>query len=339
MIRDNAVLVAIDSITFLTTKEKILLTELIDSLEIFRALTIVDLESIIMRPVRGKQFDPVKLMAQAENTAHAVGVKQISIIYYWDSRYPPQLREIWDPPYLLYSRGTIPDYNRPMVGVVGTRFPSGKALKAAFHTGLELGFQDIAVVSGLAKGIDSAAHKGNSSGGGRTVAVLGCGIDRIYPREHKNLAVEIISKGGLILSEYPPGVPPLKYNFPARNRIISGMSRSVVIIQAPEKSGALITADYALEQGRDLFVHADGLAGKAGAGTSSLAEDGACVIEGADDIFKDWGWKRIAREVPAGNRTIKNSVSLVPGLKIAKLLEEELAGKLYKHHGEYFRRG
>ncbi len=130
-------------------------------------------------------------------------------------------------------------------------------------------------MSGLARGIDREAHEGCVEAGGRSVAVLGNGIDLVYPASSRPTAMALLARGGAILSEYPPGVPPLQYHFPARNRIISGLCRAVVVVQAPERSGALITAEYALDQGRDLWVHAAGLQGSAGAGTRRLADSGA----------------------------------------------------------------
>jgi DNA processing protein len=122
-----------------------------------------------------------------------------------------------------------------------------------------------------------------------TGAVLACGVDAVYPVSHKSVAAQILDRGGFLLSEYAPGVPPVKYHFPARNRIVSGLARGVVVVQAPSKSGALITADYALDQGRDLFVHRAGLDGEVGAGSADLAADGAMIIERGSEIAGEWG--------------------------------------------------
>jgi len=130
---------------------------------------------------------------------------------------------------------------------------------------------------------------GCTAAGCVSVAVLGNGIDEVYPSTSRAAAMDLLEKGGAIVSEYPPGIPPLRHHFPARNRVISGLSKAVVVVEAPARSGALITADYALDQGRDMYVHADGLHGSAGAGTRALAEAGAPVIRGVADILAQWG--------------------------------------------------
>jgi DNA processing protein len=152
------------------------------------------------------------------------------------------------------------------------------------------------------------------------VAVLGNGIDVIYPESSRPAARRLLESGGTILSEYPPGIPPLNYHFPARNRIISGLCRSVVIVQAPARSGALITAEYALEQGRDLRVHEAGLAGTAGVGTMRLADAGAPVIQGSADILNGWGMASRTRQAVSFPRELP--ASRIPAMKI----EEEFEG-------------
>ena len=186
------------------------------------------------------------------------------------------------------------------------------------------------VISGLARGIDAAAHRGalisTSPDTVATGAVLGCGIDRVYPAGNRLLAERILSAGGFILSEYSPGVGPAKYHFPARNRIISGMSRGVVVIQAPAKSGALITADYALDQGRDLFVHADGIAGAEGAGTRELAEDGARIVSGHLDIFDEWGADTTGMGVSEASSVLEPEApgGCEAGMQLAQMVRQTL---------------
>jgi DNA processing protein len=145
------------------------------------------------------------------------------------------------------------------------------------------------VVSGLALGIDAMAHRGNLEGGAPTVAVLGSGLDMLYPASNRPLARRVLENGGLLLSEYPPGTGPFKWNFPARNRIISALARGVVIVEAPLKSGALITARFAIEQNRDLWVASAGTVSPLGEGTAKLAEEGAPVIKSGCDILEEWG--------------------------------------------------
>jgi DNA processing protein len=182
----------------------------------------------------------------------------------------------------------FPNPEKPLVAVVGTRKPSRAGAGRAFVLGRELGEEGISVVSGLALGIDSMAHRGNIEGRAPTIAVLGSGVDEVYPSSNRNLARRILETGGLILSEYAPGTKPAKWNFPARNRIISALARGTVIVEAPEKSGALITADFALQQGRDLWVDRAGVASPRSKGTARLAEDGAGIISSAADILAEW---------------------------------------------------
>jgi DNA processing protein len=174
----------------------------------------------------------------------------------------------------------------------------------AFEMGRDFARAGVPVVSGLALGIDAFSHRGNLEGGGATVAVLGSGLDMVYPASNRGLARRILEQGGALLSEYPPGTRPAKWNFPARNRIIACLARAVVIVEAPEKSGALITADFALQMGRDLFVASAGTASVKGGGTRSLAEDGAKVVSGAGSILRDWGLEAAVKTgdtVPAGS--------------------------------------
>lgn len=213
----------------------------------------------------------------------------IDVISIYDASYPALLKEIYDPPIIIYARGSLPDPDSFNISVVGTRHATGRALRASFETGFFLSSSGINVVSGLAMGIDAESHKGSIKSGGRTTAVLGCGVDKVYPLCNKRVAQGIIHNGGCILSEYPPGTEPLKYHFPERNRIISGLSAGTVIIEAPLKSGALITADYALEHNRDIFIHSAGLFSQHGRGGSLLAQDGAAVFDHPSFITDYYG--------------------------------------------------
>lgn len=252
-----------------------------------------------------KKSDITLLMDKSEAILTECEKKGIKTVSFVSKEYPSILKEIYDPPVILYCRGSVNamEYNKignSAISIVGTRHATGKALRAAFETGFYLSLQGFSIVSGLAIGIDAEAHKGSVLAGGNTVAVLGCGVDAIYPGCNRRIAENIISAGGAIISEYEPKSPPLKYHFPERNRIISGLSVGTVIIEAPEKSGALITADYALEQGRDIFVHDVG-AGiginefdedrgcKASRGSCRLAEDGAVVFSTPEDICSYYG--------------------------------------------------
>lgn len=213
---------------------------------------------------------------------------QARIVTLLDPEYPPLLREIEDPPAVLYVKGEGEIDSRKALGIVGTRRASGYGKAVAHRLAAELARLGIIVVSGLALGIDTAAHHGALDGGGTTVAVLGAGLGRIYPAENEGLAQKIEKEGGLILSEFPILAPPAKWTFPQRNRIISGLSRGVIVVEAPEKSGALITARLALEQGREVFAVPGQVTSFASRGTNRLIQDGARLVMDAEDILSEF---------------------------------------------------
>ncbi len=209
------------------------------------------------------------------------------LLRWTDADYPPMLRQIPDPPPYLFVRGDAPLASLRCIGVVGARSASEAGRRMARRLGLELAAKQFAVVSGLARGIDSEAHQGALDAGGHTVAVFGCGIDIVYPAENRKLADEILASGGAILSELPVGTQPLPENFPTRNRIISGLSMGVVIVEAAEKSGSLITARMALEQNRQVFaVPGSPLGGKA-RGSNRLIRQGAVLVDCAEDVLEE----------------------------------------------------
>lgn len=215
--------------------------------------------------------------------ASALGIEAIGWL---DARYPAALAAIPDPPPILWIRGLPDAVSRPSVAIVGSRAASPYALEVAGRLGTELAARDVTVVSGLARGVDSAAHRGALADGGRTVAVLGSGADIIYPAEHTRLAAEI-AVNGAVVSELPPGTPPRAFHFPLRNRIISGLSLAVVVVEASERSGSLITAASALDQGRDVMAVPGNVLTGRNAGSHALLKDGAKVVETADDIWEE----------------------------------------------------
>ena len=277
----------------LSQREKILLCELFNTEQDLIQKSKTDIEAII-----GHEFaafgDIDAVRASAERDAAAARSRGINMVSWQSPAYPPLLREINDPPVLLFFRGVLPNPETPLAAVVGTRKPSPQAAAQAFDIAKGLARGGISVVSGLAFGIDAAAHRGNIEGGGATVAVLGSGVDEIYPSSNRPLARRILETGGALLSEYPPGASPHKWSFPARNRIIAGLSRGVLIAEAPQKSGALITARFALDYNRDLWVASAGVAEEGDRarfdrrGTTKLAGDGAQIIHDASDILKAW---------------------------------------------------
>lgn len=216
--------------------------------------------------------------------------KQIEILTYADAAYPVRLKSLSDPPLVLYYKGRLPAFDAlPLIGVVGTRKASAYGLSTAKRMGFQITRCGGTVVSGAATGIDSVAMEGGLMAGGSVIGILGCGLDVIYPASNRRLFSEIL-RDGCLLSEFPPGTPPLKWNFPKRNRIISGISCGVLVVEAPKKSGALITAGCAREQGRDVFVIPGNVGVETCAGSNDLLRSGA--------IYADCGWD-VMREYEA----------------------------------------
>lgn len=219
-----------------------------------------------------------------DKTWEYIHKNHIDLITWEDENYPRYLKEIEFPPPLLYVRGVIYPEDELAVAVVGTRRVTSYGRQAAITFTSALAQKGITIVSGLARGVDTISHQTVLDTGGRTFAVLGCGIDRIYPPEHRNLAKQIVENGA-ILSDYPPGTPPDAANFPARNRIISGLSRAVVVIEAGSKSGALITATFAAEQGREVFALPGSIYAPQSKGTNLLIQQGATPLLDPKDII------------------------------------------------------
>lgn len=204
-----------------------------------------------------------------------------------DPGYPAALKNIAQPPFLIYYRGALDCLQQFCIAVVGSRRPTSYGRRTARSLGRELARRQVTVVSGLARGIDGEAHRGALDEQGFTVGVLGSGIDVLYPREHRQLADQICQQGAVI-SEFPPGTPPETRNFPRRNRIISGLSRGVVVVEAGRRSGALITADFALEQGRDVFAVPGMIDSENSTGTNRLIQQGAKLLIGIEDIMEEY---------------------------------------------------
>lgn len=208
-------------------------------------------------------------------------------------QYPRALLTIADPPALLFCRGDLSLLSLPAVALIGARAASDYGRRVAGHLAAELVSQGVAVVSGAAYGIDAAAHQGALQAGGPTIAVLGCGLDIAYPKAHASLLADIAASG-LILSEYPLGTPPDGFRFPARNRIISGLSAGVVVVEATEKSGSLITASLALDQGREVFAVPGRVDSLKSAGSHWLIRQGALLVRHAGDILESLDWRQPA---------------------------------------------
>jgi DNA processing protein len=267
--------------------------------------------------------------------------------------FPPLLRSIHDPPPGIFVRGggELELLERPTVAIVGARSCSPYGAQVARMLGRELGAAGLIVVSGLARGIDGEAHRGALEAGGPTVGVLGCGIDRDYPAAHRELAARI-RDAGLVVSEYPPGVEPAPWRFPARNRIIAGLAGATVVVEARERSGALITADLALEEGREVFAVPGEITSALSAGTNDLLRLGASPLVAAKDVLDLFGIDTVAgtepalteegrltldrvRDGPAGADELVRATSLDAGTVATALTELELAGLIAQREGVY----
>jgi DNA processing protein len=222
-----------------------------------------------------------------------------------DKNYPRLLKEIYDPPKELFFLGEIKAEENLPLAIVGTRKVSNYGKQVTIELGRSLARAGFTIVSGLALGVDGLAHQAAIDVKARTIAVLGCGLDKIYPPNHKKLAEKIITQGGLIISEYPPGTPPLKHHFPTRNRIIAGLSLGVLVIEAPETSGALITARYALEQNREVFAVPGNIFNQNSIGTNQLIKLGAKLVTKPEDIFETFNLdlpKKQKKEIKPANK-------------------------------------
>ena len=212
----------------------------------------------------------------------------VAMLFEGTESYPRLLRDIPDPPSPLFVRGSILPQDALSIAIVGTRHASPYGDKQAERLGYSLAKAGLTIISGLARGIDAAAHRGALSAGGRTIAVLGSGVLEIYPPEHQNLAAEIMERGAIV-GESPPRSPPLPGVFPQRNRIISGLSLGVIVVEAPLKSGALSTSTHATEQNREVFAVPGPVDSRASRGCHQLIRDGARLVESADDVLEELG--------------------------------------------------
>jgi DNA processing protein len=290
---------------------------------------------------------------RARERAAAAGIHVLP----WNApRFPAALLAISDPPPVLWYRGSIEVLDAAAVAIVGSRAASAVALETARRLAADVAEAGVVVVSGLARGVDAAAHRGALQRG-RTIAVLGSGVDRVYPHEHTSLASEI-AELGLVASEYPPGTPPLGFHFPQRNRLISGLSRAVVVIEASDQSGSLITAACALEQGREVMAVPGNVLSGRNRGGHALIRDGAKIVENAVDILEELegtllpgaGIQRAGRAsvdpllalMEAGQPYDLDGLAGLSGLNGARLLPRllnlELAGLVRRLEGGRFMR-
>jgi DNA processing protein len=256
------------------------------------------------------------LQARAEAEIRTVRKLDGDILLLDDGVYPASLREIFDPPIVIYVKGAWSVcLDQPCIGIVGSRRCSTYGQNAALMLARDLAQRGVTIVSGFARGIDASAHRGALEAGGRTVAVLGTGIDECYPRDHKRLASEILDSGGALVTQFPLGTPPVSENFPYRNRIISGLSLGVVVVEASENSGSLITARLAIEQNREVFAVPGNITSRNSFGTNYLIKGaGAKLVQQWQDIATELPPQIAARLLPPPFGEKKNEKSLADRL-------------------------
>lgn len=287
-----------------------------ESLAAFRRASVEDLTALGLPAEEAESLRAEAQKRPVEEEMARAEAAGLTLVTREDAAYPLPLREVKGAPPVLYQCGAwCSDPDLPAIAVVGTRKPTPYGHQVARRLGRQLAEAGITVVSGMARGVDGAAHRGALEAPGRTVAVLGCGLDRCYPPEHRAL-MDGITGSGAVLSEFPLGCPPFAANFPRRNRIISGLVRGVVVVEAAERSGSLITARLALEQGREVFAVPGPITSPYSRGTHALLRQGARLLGGVEDIFEELDLEVAGdeAEVPLGEeeRRVLEHLSLEP---------------------------
>ena len=273
-------------LTFLTPIQKIELLKKYEKPE--KLYNIVKEEWLLLNYIDEKVYAKIEKSKSEESInkyLKAIKKENINVITILDKEYPYKLKEIYDPPVVLYTIGDVNLLNSKSIGIVGSRDCSLYGKNVTIYFSRKLASNEITVVSGLAKGIDLYAHIGCLQAKGRTIAVLGNGINVIYPKENSTIYSEIIKRGGLLVSEYIINATPVPLNFPARNRIISGLSDKLLVVESKEKTGTISTVDFALDYGKDIYVVPGNIDNKYSEGTNNLIKQGASIVTGIRDII------------------------------------------------------
>ena len=291
-------------------------------------LEVLNYEELLRWQQYEKQKSPYLVWQELEK-------KQISFVSYKEEEFPERLRQIPDPPFGIYYRGSFPKGGKPTIAIVGARKNSDYGQCMAEHFAEHLAKQGVSIISGMAIGIDSYSQRAALKAGGDSYAVLGCGVDVIYPPSNKRLYEELIEKGGVI-SEYPPGVQPLPKLFPPRNRIISAFADAVLVVEAREKSGTLITVDMALEQGKEVFVVPGRCTDYLSRGCNKLLRQGATAVIEPDDIVEDMLWNcQMEQKIQKEPVLSEIGKDLYEVLDILPHTQDEIMDKLYKKNKKY----
>ena len=280
---------------------------------VFRA-SLTELESTGIQAVSAQSLATGKSSELAREEIARATAADAAVISMDDPSYPPRLKEIYDPPLILRVRGSLEVLTKPGIAMVGTRHPTPYGSGMAERLASDLAAQGLVIISGMARGVDTASHRGSISAKGKTVAVFGTGVDVIYPKENTRLAEQIVALGGALISEFPMGTFAAPQNFPIRNRIISGMSVGVLVVEAAEYSGTRITARCALEQNRDVFAVPGNVTNKNSWGPNTLIKQGAKLVATWEDVWEDLPAEvRLALTPPASPESQgDSSASLFP---------------------------
>ena len=267
---------------------------------VFQA-SLTELEATGMRAVSAQSVATGKSLELAQQECVKVAEAGARIFSLSDPEYPPRLKEIYDPPVILFVKGCVEVLAQPGIAVVGTRHPTPYGSGMAERLSTDLAARGLVIISGLARGIDTASHRGAVASKGKTVAVLGTGIDVMFPRENTRLAEQIVALGGALITEFPVGTSPTPQNFPIRNRIISGMSAGVLVVEAAEYSGTRITSRLALEQNRDVYAVPGNVTNKGSWGPNTLIKQGAKLVATWEDV-----WEELPTDVQAALTSLQN---------------------------------
>ncbi len=281
---------------------------------VFQA-SLTELEAMGMRAVSAQSIATGKSLELAQQECGKAVEARARIISLSDPEYPARLKEIYDPPVVLFVKGSVEVLAQPGIAMVGTRHPTPYGSGMAERLSTDLASRGLVIISGLARGVDTASHRGAVAAKGKTVAVLGTGIDVMYPKENTRLAEQIVALGGALITEFPVGTSPTPQNFPIRNRIISGMSAGVLVVEAAEYSGTRITSRCALEQNRDVYAVPGNVTNKNSWGPNTLIKQGAKLVATWEDV-----WEELPTDVQATLRAMQNE-SPVP--ETASLFPDE----------------
>jgi DNA processing protein len=279
---------------------------------VFRA-SLTELESTGIQAVSAQSLATGKSAELAREEIARAAAAGVAVISMEDPSYPPRLKEIYDPPLILYVRGSLEGLTKPGLAMVGTRHPTPYGTGMAERLACDLAAQGLVIISGMARGVDTAAHRGAISAKGKTLAVFGTGVDVIYPKENSRLAEQILALGGALISEFPLATFAAPQNFPIRNRILSGMSLGVLVVEAAEYSGTRITARCALEQNRDVFAVPGNVTNKNSWGPNTLIKQGAKLVATWEDVWEDLPTEvRLALTPSSSPESGASSASLFP---------------------------